>query len=65
VVPPPPGLEEAQVVLGQGRQVFPPLAQRRQRQRDDVQAEEQVLPEAAGGDLVFERAAPPRAPARG
>ena len=56
IAPPLPPREEAQVMAGQRQDVFAPLAQRRQGQRDDVQAKEQVFAEPAGAHLVLQRA---------
>ena len=44
----------AQEVRGQRRDVLAPLAKRRQSNLDRVQAEEQVLPEPAGGHFFAE-----------
>jgi hypothetical protein len=38
-------------VAGEQGDVLPPVAQRRQVHLDGVEAEQQVLPESAGGDL--------------
>ena len=43
-----------QEVLGEDRNLLPPLAQRRQADRDDVQAEVQVLAELSRRDRRFE-----------
>ena len=47
-----PRLEAAQEVLGQRLDVLGPLAQRRQVDLEDVEAEEQVVAEAALGDAA-------------
>ena len=46
--------EAPQEVVDQERDVLAPLAQRRQRDRDDVQAEEEILAEVAGPDHGLE-----------
>ena len=47
-------VDRSQEVVGEQRDVLAPLAQRRQRNRDDVQAVIQVLAELAFGDELLE-----------
>ena len=46
-----PARRAGREVFGEERDVLAPFAQRRQRERDDVQAVVEVLPETPGGDL--------------
>ena len=48
------GGEPLEEVVGEQQDVGLPLAQRRDEDREDVQAVEQVLAERAGGNRVFE-----------
>ena len=49
-----PPFEEAQVMQSEGKHVFPPFPQWRKRQRDDVQAKEEILAKPLRLDLIFQ-----------